>query len=295
MILLLQLFFLISIWMECTFPSPHFQFCMCPLIWSGSLVDSIYVDLFLSSIQPVYVFWLGPLICFISVESLSCVRLWDPMNHGTLPVPPCPSPTPGDYSNSCPLSRWCHLTISSSVVPFSSCLQSSPTSGSFQMSQLFGSGGQSTGASAFPVAYWAPTDLGSSSFSVLSFWLFILFMEFSRQEYWSGLPFPSPVPTFCQTSPPWPLCLGWPHTAWLSFIELDKLWSVWSDWLVVCDCGFSLSALWCSLSAYRLTWVSLTLDKGYLFMAASAKRSHCSLPWTWGSSSELLPLSLGVG
>ena len=57
--------------------------------------------------------------------------------------PPCPSPTPGVYPNSCPLSWWCHLTISSSVVPFSSCLQSFPTSGSFQMSQLFASGGQS--------------------------------------------------------------------------------------------------------------------------------------------------------
>ena len=50
---------------------------------------------------------------------------------------PCPSPTPGVYSNSCPLSQWCHPTISSSVVPFSSCLQSFPTSGFFQMSQLF--------------------------------------------------------------------------------------------------------------------------------------------------------------
>ena len=56
--------------------------------------------------------------------------------------PPCPSPTPGVYPNSCPLSRWCHLTVSSSVVPFSSCLQSFPTSGSFQMSQVFASGGQ---------------------------------------------------------------------------------------------------------------------------------------------------------
>ena len=56
--------------------------------------------------------------------------------------PPCPSPTPGVYSDSCPLSRWCHLTISSSVVPFSSCLQSFPASGSFQMSQFFPSGGQ---------------------------------------------------------------------------------------------------------------------------------------------------------
>ena len=61
--------------------------------------------------------------------------------------PPCPSTTPGVCSNSCPL-RWCHPTISSSVVPFSSRLQSFPASGSFQMSQLFESGGQSTGVSA---------------------------------------------------------------------------------------------------------------------------------------------------
>ena len=57
--------------------------------------------------------------------------------------PPCPSPTPGVYSNSCPLSRWCHPTISSSVIPFSSCLQSFPASG-----QFFASGGQSIRASA---------------------------------------------------------------------------------------------------------------------------------------------------
>ena len=57
--------------------------------------------------------------------------------------PPCPSPTPRAYSNSCPLSQWCHLTISSSVVPFFSCLQSFPESGSFQVSQFFASGGQS--------------------------------------------------------------------------------------------------------------------------------------------------------
>ena len=62
--------------------------------------------------------------------------------------PPCPSPTPRVYPNSCPLSRWCHPTISSSVIPFSSCLQSFPASGSFQMSQLFASGGQSIGVSA---------------------------------------------------------------------------------------------------------------------------------------------------
>ena len=61
---------------------------------------------------------------------------------------PCPSPTPGAYSNSCALSQWCHSTISSSVVPFSSHLQSSPASGSFPRSQFFASGGQSIGVSA---------------------------------------------------------------------------------------------------------------------------------------------------
>ena len=62
--------------------------------------------------------------------------------------PPCPSPTPGVYSNSCLLSQWCHPTISSSVIPSFSCLQSFPASGSFAVSQFFTSGGQSIGASA---------------------------------------------------------------------------------------------------------------------------------------------------
>ena len=62
--------------------------------------------------------------------------------------PPWPSPTPGVHPNPCPLSRWCHPTISSSVVPFSSCPQSFPASGSFPMSQLFAWGGQNIGVSA---------------------------------------------------------------------------------------------------------------------------------------------------
>ena len=62
--------------------------------------------------------------------------------------PPCPSPTPVVYPNPCPLSQWCHPTISSSVIPFSSCPQSLPASESFPMSQLFTWGGQSTGVSA---------------------------------------------------------------------------------------------------------------------------------------------------
>ena len=72
--------------------------------------------------------------------------------------PPCPSPTPGVYSNPCPLNGWCQPTVSSSVVPFSSSLQSFPASGSFQMSQFFTSGGQSTGVSAsvlpMNILYW---------------------------------------------------------------------------------------------------------------------------------------------
>ena len=73
-----------------------------------------------------------------------CLRPYEPQHTR----PPCPSPIPGVYPNSCPLSRWCHRTISSSVVPFSSCPQSFLASGSFQMSQPFTSGDQSIGVSA---------------------------------------------------------------------------------------------------------------------------------------------------
>ena len=78
-------------------------------------------------------------------RSVMSDSLWpDGLQHAR---PPCPSPTPGVYPNSCPLSQWCHPTISSSVVPFSSHLQSFLASGSFHKSQLFASGGQSIGFS----------------------------------------------------------------------------------------------------------------------------------------------------
>ena len=85
-----------------------------------------------------------------SVSQFSCSVVSDFLRpHGLQHArPPCPSPTPGVYSNSYPLSLWCHATISSSVIPFSSCLQSFPASESFQMSQFFVSGGQSIGGSA---------------------------------------------------------------------------------------------------------------------------------------------------
>ena len=91
---------------------------------------------------------------------------------------PCPSPTPGAYSNLCPLSWWCHPTISSFVVSFSSCLQSFPASGSFQMSQFFASDGQSIGvsgsASVLPmnIQYWSP--LGWTG------WIFLQSKRLSR-------------------------------------------------------------------------------------------------------------------
>ena len=87
--------------------------------------------------------------CISRVEfsrSVLSDSLWP---HGLQHTPlPCPSPTPGVYSNSCPLSRWCHPTISSSVVPFFSCLRSFPALGFFPVSQFFALGGQSIGVSA---------------------------------------------------------------------------------------------------------------------------------------------------
>ena len=86
--------------------------------------------------------------------------------HGLHTRPPCPSPAPGVYSDSCPLSQWRHPTISSSVVPFSSCPQSFPASGSFPVSQLFTSGGQSIRASAsasvlpMNIQDWSPLGWG---------------------------------------------------------------------------------------------------------------------------------------
>ena len=144
-----------------------------------------------------------------------------------------------------------------------------------------------------PVAYWAPTDLGSSSFSILSFCLFILFMGFSRQDYWSGLPFPSPVDHILSDLSTM-TSLSWVALhAWLSFIELDQ--AVIHDVVhVIRLVSFlwlwfqSVCPLMPSLSAYRLTGLSLTLDMGYVFTATPAKCSRHSWPWMWGRSSPLL-------
>ena len=101
-------------------------------LWSGNLIPYATTKAQLSSVQ---------FSCSVVSDSLQPHEL----QHTR---PPCPSPTPGVYPDSCPLSQWCHPTISSSVIPFSSHPQSFPASGSFQMSQLFESDGQSIGVSA---------------------------------------------------------------------------------------------------------------------------------------------------
>ena len=110
--------------------------------------------------------WKGKYMSNSSVQFILSVvsdSLWNPgLQHAR---PPCLSPTPGVYSNSCPLCWWCHPTISSSVIPFSSHLQSFPASGSFPMSQFFTSGSQSIGvsvsASVLPMNFqgWFPVGL----------------------------------------------------------------------------------------------------------------------------------------
>ena len=125
---------LLHFWWECNLVQPLWR-----ILWR--LFKKLKIKLSYDSDIPL----LG-----ISVSQFSYSVMYDSLRpHGLQHVrPPCPSPTPGVYSNSCPLSQWWHLIISSSVVPFSSHLQSFPASGFFQMSQLFASGNQSIGASA---------------------------------------------------------------------------------------------------------------------------------------------------
>ena len=107
--------------------------------------------------------------------------------------PPCPSPTPRAYSNSCPSSRWCHPTISSSVIPFSSCAQSFPASGSFPMSQFFASGGQVIGASASVTVLpmnsrdWFPLGLtGLISFQSQALWRVFSNTTVQKHQFFSA-------------------------------------------------------------------------------------------------------------
>ena len=116
-------------------------------LYSGyqNFASYIITNIFLHFMEWLFIFIISSVQFSNSVMSNS---LWP---HGLQHSrPPCPSPTPGVYSNPRPLNQWCHPTTSSSVVPFSSRLQSFSASGSFQMSQFFALGGQSIGVSASP-------------------------------------------------------------------------------------------------------------------------------------------------
>ena len=106
-----------------------------------NLQEMMYFLVWPMLIWKLFKYYVSQFSCSVMSDSL---QLHEPQHTR----PPCPSPTPRVHPNSCPLNRWCHPTISSSVVPFSSCPQSFPTLGSFQMSQFFASGGQCIGASA---------------------------------------------------------------------------------------------------------------------------------------------------
>ena len=108
-----------------------------------------FSELYINVIQSTFEYVKRLFNMFSSVQFSRSVMSDSLQPHESRPVrPPCPSPAPRVYSNSCPSSRWCHLAISSSVVPFSSCPQSLLVTGSFPMSQLFTWGGQSIGVLA---------------------------------------------------------------------------------------------------------------------------------------------------
>ena len=121
---------------------------------------------------------MSKIICIIVQFSHSVMSnsLWPHgLHHARLP---CPSPIPGVYSNSCPSSWWCHPTITSSIVPFSSHLQFFPASGSFQMSQFLASGGQNTGVSAS--ASFLPMNIEAWFPFGWTGWISLQFMGLSR-------------------------------------------------------------------------------------------------------------------
>ena len=165
----------------------------------------------------------------------------------------CPSPTPGTYSNSCPLSWWCHPTISSSVIRFSSRLQLFPASGSFQMSQFFASGGQSIGVSASASVLMHNILSGLISFRID--WFDLLAVQGTLKNLLQHHNSKASTDSNLQSSGLWDLCIKSSHNCerevssvpfyrWGNLAEKDRA-SIWNYfWSGVVTACFIQSSKW---------------------------------------------------
>ena len=143
----------------------------CGLLQIVSPLPSVYLQVILENLKDFFLYVFSSIlkntvIFLIQFSSVSVVSDSLRPHESQHTRPPCPSPTPGVHSNSCPSSRWCHPAISSSVIPFSSCPQSLPASDSFPMSQLLAWGGQSIGVSALASVLPMNTQDWSVSFRI---------------------------------------------------------------------------------------------------------------------------------
>ena len=224
------------------------------------------------------------------------------------PRPPCPSPTPGVYSNSRPLSRWCHSTISSSVVPFSSCPQSLPASGSFPMSQLVAWGGESIGVSAsasvLPMNAQDWSHLGWTDWiSLQSKGLSRVFSSTTVQKHqFFGAQLSSQSNSHIHTWPlekpyPWP---DGPLLAIMSllFDMLSRLVIIFLPWSKRASFNFMAAGTICSdFGAQQNTHLGLSWWLSGKKLACQCRRQKCGFnPWvrkiSWRRSRQPTPVFL---
>ena len=184
--------------------------------------------------------------------------------------PPCPSPSPGVHSDSCPLSHWCHPAISSSVVPFCSCLQSLRASESFPVSHLFSWGGQSTGVSA--LASFLPKKSQGWSPSEWTGWISLhskgLSRVFSNTTVQKCLPFTQVILTDCLKRQ----CLNFLLCA-IGYLVADViirgvkvLWMIFSVMIIVAKDIINLTFLWrTDALKYSLSSIASGFSRLHLF------------------------------
>jgi len=182
------------------FPAQEFEdIAFCPGVWRYSFLPDLSLYL----------------LCFVQFSR--SVVSYSLRPHGLQHTrSPCPSPTPGVYPNSCPLSQWCHPTILSSAIPFSSCLQSFPASGCFPMSQFFASGGQSIGV----LASTSVLPMNTQDWSPLGWTGWISLQSKTPGFIWhlfKGFPFLVKA-LFCMWS--WHFCLTWGQAVSLNLARL---------------------------------------------------------------------------